>query len=281
MIDLHVHSTFSDGELTPLEILRVCFEKNISVISITDHDNFFGVKQALQTNPYNNITVIPGIEIDAYYPKGTLHILGYNISFNNPSLNAVISQIHEDNVTRIKSLISELKKNYNISFKEKDIDDIFLCDGTVGRPDVARLCVKYGYSKSVKEAFELLLNPLKEKVIKKKLELSDYECIKYITDAGGIASIAHPITLKKNIDDLEIYLRKLQSYGLKAVEAYHSTHSNEDTINLINISKKLNFLTSGGSDYHGPIAKPDIQIGSGKNNNLNITNLTILNELLE
>jgi predicted metal-dependent phosphoesterase TrpH len=281
MIDLHIHSTFSDGELTPLEVLNVCYKKNISIISITDHDNFSGVRQAIQTNPYSNITVIPGIEIDAYYPKGTLHILGYNISFNNPSLNAVISQIHEDNVTRIKSLISELKKNYNISFKEKDIDDIFLCDGTVGRPDVARLCVKYGYSKSVKDAFKLLLNPLKEKVIKKKLELSDCECIKYITDAGGIASIAHPITLKKNTDDLEIYLKKLQSYGLKSVEVYHSTHSNEDTINFINISKKLNLLTSGGSDYHGPITKPDIQIGSGKNNNLNINNLTILNELLE
>lgn len=281
MIDLHVHTTFSDGELTPLEVLNMCYKNNIFVISITDHDSFSGVKQALQTNPYDNITVIPGIELDAYYPKGTLHILGYNISFNNPTLNNVISQINEDNVMRLKSLISELKKNFNISFKENDIDDIFLRDRSVGRPDVAKLCVKYGYSTSVKEAFELLLNPLKEKVIKKKLDLSDYECIKYITDAGGIASIAHPITLKKNTDDLEIYLKNLQSYGLKAVEVYHSTHSKKDTINFINISNKLNLLTSGGSDYHGPLAKPDIQIGSGKNNNLNITNLTILNELLE
>lgn len=281
MIDLHVHTTFSDGELTPLEVLNMCYKNNISVISITDHDNFSGVKTALQTNPYGNITIIPGIELEAYYPIGTLHILGYNISFNNPTLNNVISQINEDNVMRLKSLISELKKNFNISFKENDIDDIFLRDGSVGRPDVAKLCVKYGYSTSVKEAFELLLNPLKEKVIKKKLELSDYECIKYITDAGGIASIAHPITLKKNTDDLEIYLKNLQSYGLKAVEVYHSTHSKEDTINFINIANKLKLLTSGGSDYHGPLAKPDIQIGSGKNYNLNITNLTILNELLE
>ena len=85
MIDLHVHTTFSDGELTPLEVLNVCYKNNISIISITDHDNLSGVKQALQLNPYDNITVIPGIELEAYYPKGTLHILGYNISFNNIS----------------------------------------------------------------------------------------------------------------------------------------------------------------------------------------------------
>lgn len=280
-IDMHIHSTFSDGELTPLEILNICNKNNISVLSITDHDNFSGTKQAIQTNPYDNITVIPGIELDAYYPKGSLHILGYNFSFNDPKLNNIISQIHEDNVIRLKSLISELKKNFNISFKEEDIEDIFLSDGTVGRPDVAKLCVKYGYTNSVKEAFKVLLNPVKEKVVKKKIELSDYECIKYITDAGGIASIAHPITLKKDIDDLTIYLKKLQSYGLKGIEVYHSTHSKKDTINFINISKKLDLLTSGGSDYHGPIVKPDIHIGSGKNNNLNITNLSILNKILE
>ena len=165
MIDLHVHTTFSDGELTPLEVLNVCYKNNISIISITDHDNLSGVKQALQLNPYDNITVIPGIELEAYYPKGTLHILGYNISFNNANLNNVISQINQDNVMRLKSLITELKKNFNISFKEKDVDDIFLRDGSVGRPDIAKLCVKYGYSTSVKEAFELLLNPLKEKLL--------------------------------------------------------------------------------------------------------------------
>lgn len=279
-IDMHIHSTFSDGELTPLEILNVCNKKSIFVMSITDHDNISGVKQAIKLNSYQNINIIPGIELDAYYPKGQLHILGYNFSLNDTALNSVIKELDADNVRKIKSLLSELKKHFNISFKNRDIEKIFSSDGTVGRPDVAKLCVKYGYAASTKEAFKLLLNPLKDKVVKRKIQLTDEECIKYITDAGGIASIAHPVTIKKDINELTLYLHKLKSYGLSCIEVYHSMHSREDTNNFIKISKELELLNSGGSDYHGPIIKPDIQIGSGKNNNLNVTDLTILNKLL-
>ena len=87
--DLHIHSTFSDGELTPMEILDICNKENINVISITDHDNFEGVKKAIKENPYKNITIIPGIEFSAFYPKGTLHILGYNFDTNDPVLKQI------------------------------------------------------------------------------------------------------------------------------------------------------------------------------------------------
>ena len=279
-VDLHIHSTFSDGELTPMEILDVCNKENINVISITDHDNFEGVKKAIKENPYKNITIIPGIEFSAFYPKGTLHVLGYNFNTNDPILKQISFDLDRLNRIKLQNLLYALKKYKNISFKESEIDEIMTSAGTVGRPYIARLLVSYRFVNSVSEAFKYILNPLKKKIANPKFDISAYECIKYIKQAGGISSIAHPITLKKDIKSTTRYIEKLQKYGLDAIEVFHSSHLQEDRTNFVNIAKNLGLLISGGSDFHGINTKPDIQIWRGKNNNLMLNDkLTIIKKI--
>lgn len=279
-VDLHIHSTFSDGELTPIEILNVCNNENINVISITDHDNFEGVKKAIKENPYKNITVIPGIEFSAFYPKGTLHILGYNFDTNDPVLKQISFDLDRLNRIKLENLLYALKKFQNISFKESEIDEIMTSAGTVGRPYIARLLVSYGFVNSVSEAFKSILNPLKKKIANPKFDISAYECIKYIKQAGGITSIAHPITLKKDITSTTRYIENLQKYGLDAIEVFHSSHTQDNRSDFLSIANKLGLLISGGSDFHGINTKPDIQIWRGKNNNLMLNDdLTIIKKL--
>ena len=279
-IDLHVHSTYSDGEKEPLEILEICHNSNVSIVSITDHNNVLGVKEAISNNPYPDLHIIPGIEIDCYTPIGQLHILGYNIDLKNKKLNDFCSLVMEDDRKRLESLLVQLKRIFNLDFSDEDLQDIFLAKGSVGRPDIAKLCLKYGYCETTKEAFKKIFKPVKEFVLKSSTEIFDYECLNYINEAGGIASIAHPITLEKDLDDLKNYLIKLKDFGLTGVEVYHSNQSARFTNDLIKISNEIGLLQSAGSDYHGPILKPHIQIGSGNNNNLNITNLSILSKLI-
>lgn len=279
-VDLHIHSTFSDGELTPMEILDICNKENINVISITDHDNFEGVKKAIKENPYKNITIIPGIEFSAFYPNGTLHILGYNFDTNDPVLKQISFDLDRLNRIKLENLLYALKKFQNISFKESEIDEIMTSAGTVGRPYIARLLVSYRFVNSVSEAFKYILNPLRKKIANPKFDISAYECIKYIKLAGGITSIAHPITLKKDITSTTRYIENLQKYGLDAIEVFHSSHLQEDRTNFLNIAKNLGLLISGGSDFHGINTKPDIQIWRGKNNNLRLNDdLTIIKDL--
>ena len=152
--------------------------------------------------------------------------------------------------------------------------------GTVGRPYIARLLVSYGFVNSVSEAFKSILNPLKKKIANPKFDISAYECIKYIKQAGGITSIAHPITLKKDITSTTRYIENLQKYGLDAIEVFHSSHTQDNRSDFLSIANKLGLLISGGSDFHGINTKPDIQIWSGKNNNLMLNDdLTIIKKL--
>lgn len=279
-IDMHVHSTYSDGELDPLQILDLCKQNDISVISITDHDNVLGSKKAIYHNPYPDITVIPGIELDAKYSGGRLHILGYNINLENVKLNETVKRIMEDNINRMKSLLFLLKSHYNFTFSEEDISKVLFSAGSVSRPDIARLCFKYGYCSTVREALDCIFEPLHDKMEKKKMALTDRDCIQLITEAGGMAVLAHPVTLRKNLDDTKSYIKILQSYGLRGVEVYHSDHTAQLSREYLAMTNELGLLYSGGSDYHGPTVKPDIQLGRGKNNNLNLSNLSILTEIV-
>ncbi len=283
--DLHVHSIFSDGEYEPLKILDMCNECGISHVAITDHNETKGTKEAYKNNPYPNITVIQGIELSVHYPVkgGEFHILGYNINPDNEELNSVISGIREDNIIRVKALLYYLKSLYNISFPDEDIKEVFSKCGNIGRPEIAKLMVKYSYVDTVHNAFKDFFIPLDNKLPKRKFVLYEKEAIKYITNAGGIASQAHIISLKKNEAEMKAHIANLINYGLSAIEVYHSSHSKVFSDFLLNLAKEFNLLVSGGSDFHGPTVKPGIMLGKGKNNNINldsVNKLTILKELM-
>ena len=280
-IDLHIHTTYSDGEYTPLEILQLCNQRRVKIISITDHNNIEGAKEAIRLNPYHDIQVVSGIEFSARYDKkgGQLHILGYDIDLENEQLNSITKEMMKDSIRRVESLVFELKKEFGLTFSDKDISEMLSSYGNIGRPEVAKLCVKYGYTSSVDEAFKRYFEPVNDKLVKKNISLTGKECIELIIQAGGIPCLAHPILLKKNLKDIKDYIKFLVTYGLQGVEVYHSLHTEEFSKELLKIVDEYGLVYSVGSDYHGPIVTPNYEIGSGQNNNIANQYASILSKL--
>ena len=278
MIDLHVHTIYSDGEYTPKQILDKCKQRGITTVAITDHNAMEGSKRALFENDYPDITVISGVELSAVYPVrgANLHILGYNFNLQDKCLNDVTNSIMQDNVARLKSLVDLFVKHYNFSFRDEDLEKVYASVGNIGKPDIARLCVSYGYAKTVREVFDNYINPIEDKMKKRSTLLTDRDCIDYIKNAGGIACLAHPIELKKSIAELKTYIKTLMSYGLEAVEVYQSKHSKKYSQQLLEFVNEFGLVYSVGSDYHGPLVSPDADLGFGNNHNLQIETASIL-----
>ena len=278
MIDLHVHTIYSDGEYTPIQILDKCKQRGINVVAITDHNAMEGARRAVLENPYKDITVISGVELSAVYPvrAANLHILGYNFNLEDKALNDVTNAVMRDNVSRLQSLVYLLYKHYNFSFKEQDLERVYSSIGNIGKPDIARLCVNYGYAKTVREIFDKYINPIEDKIMKRRTLLTDRDCIEYIKNAGGVPCLAHPIELKKSMPELREYIKSLMAYGLEAVEVYQSKHSKEYTRELLELVNDFGLLYSVGSDYHGPFVSPDADLGFGNNHNLHIETASIL-----
>lgn len=267
MIDLHIHSTNSDGTKTPSELLNLAKEKNITTLAITDHENIEGSKK-LTHLPHEGITIYSGVELNAKVDKGQMHILGYNIDLENRNLNNRLRELKENSIYNIKLYINQLKEKYNINFPQEDIDNILNREGNIGRPLLALLLIKYGYVNSVAEAFDNYLND--EEVRKHKIWVTKEECIKLILDAGGIPVLAHPFTLKLNDEELKEEIKYLVSLGLKGIETIHSKGSEENRNYYKELAKEFNLITTGGTDYHGPEVKPNIELGTGINNNVGL-----------
>lgn len=266
-IDLHTHTIHSDGTLTPKELLQLAKKNNIDVLAITDHDNIEGSKQLIYGN-HDGINVYSGVELNAKVDKGQMHILGYNIDLENEELNKKLKELKQHSISNIKLYIEQLKNDFNIILPENDINDLLTRDGNIGRPQLALILVKYGYCNTVKEAFDKYL--MDDKVRKMKFWITKEECINLIINAGGIPVLAHPFTLKMSKEELHKEIEYLVSIGLKGIEIIHSKSSEEERNYYDKLAKEFNLLTTGGTDFHGKEVKPDIELGTGKNNNVQV-----------
>lgn len=275
LIDLHTHSFYSDGEYSPDDLIKLAIKNNIKIIALTDHDTLLGIKNINYNG--NDIKVIPGIELSAKVDKGRMHILGYNIDKNNKQLNEKMDELRDNSLHSVLSLMEQLKNDYNIRFKYDDIKDLVNSNHNLGRPDLAKFCIKYNLADSVQDAFDKYLIPAYDKCRKNSKGINYVECIKLILESGGIPVLAHPKTLLLNEKKLTSLLEDMVNHGLKGIEVYHSSHTKEEIDLYIKLANEFNLLISGGSDYHGPTVKPNIQLGTGENNNLSITQLSILN----
>lgn len=284
LIDMHTHTNYSDGDLSPMELVKLAIENNIGVLAITDHDTIEGIKHVDRNNPIiikSGIKIINGIELSAKTTKGRMHILGYNINLNNDDLNNKMKILKNNSINSTLSVMEQIKRDYGIVFTYEDIKNLVNSNHNLGRPDLAKLCIKYGYAKSVGEAFDKYLvdahNKIRKYGIIKGLEYK--ECLELIIKSGGIPVLAHPKSLELDKKDFLILLKEMISYGLQGIEVYHSSHTKKEMEYYLSIAKEYNLLISGGSDYHGTIVKPDIELGSGKNNNIKIRKLSILDKI--
>lgn len=280
LIDLHTHTCYSDGDLNPNELIKLAFENNVGTLAITDHNTILGLKNIeYQSEEASYVKVIPGIELSAKVPKGKMHVLGYNLDINNSELNKKIIQLRNDSINNVLSIIEQIKKDYGIIFTYEEIKELVNLNHNLGRPDIAKLCVKNGYAENVQDAFDKYLIDAYNKTRKISKRLSYEECLQLILNSGGVPVLAHPKSLGLNDKEFLILIKDMINCGLKGIEVYHSTHSEGETDYYLSIAQKYGLLTSGGSDYHGYSVKPDIKIGTGKNGNVKIKKLSLLDHI--
>lgn len=272
MIDLHSHSTHSDGTLTPSELLILAKEKGIEYFAITDHDDIEGSKNLIESK-HDGITIYSGVELNAKVDKGQMHILGYNIDLYNEELNNRLKELKENSKHNIMLYVNQLKEDFNIELPQKDIDEILNREGNIGRPLLALLLIKYGYVSTVAEAFDKYLRD--DKVRNHKMWITKEECINLILNAGGIPVLAHPFTLKLTDEELHKEIKTLVGLGLKGIEIVHSNGNEEQREYYKQLAKEFNLITTGGTDYHGKEVKPNIELGTGIKGNVKLFKETI------
>jgi len=271
IIDLHTHSTASDGSMTSAELVRHAKEIGLAAIALTDHDTVGGVKEALEEGKRIGLEVIPGIEISVDY-KPEMHILGFFLNINEyANVKKELGLIKQGREERNKKIINKLNE-LDVNITEEEVKSVAAGDIT-GRPHIARVLMSKGYVKTMDEAFDKYLSKTGLAYFK-RFELQPIDGIKLIKNAGGIPVIAHPIFLRKSYDDMDKLLGELKEYGLAGIEAIYSENSKEDTGNLLRLAIKHQLLVTGGSDFHGTY-KSGIELGIGRGN------LKVPYELLE
>ena len=257
--DLHIHSTASDGQYTPVQLVELAKGCGLTVMALTDHDTMDGLEEAVRAGKQCGLYVIPGVELSAKeYP--TFHILGYGFDLQASPLAELCR--------RMKTQRDERTKRLLVFLREKEIDlSVFevmeLAGGDViGRPHFAQAMVRRGYVSSNREAFDRYLDTQEyhEKVERGKPSVR--ECMKAIKDSGGKVSLAHPYQIGVSDGELDKLVGELVGYGLDAVECYYPKYTSEQQEFYLRLVEKYHLHQTGGSDFHGEKVKPDVELAS-------------------
>jgi len=256
-IDLHAHTTASDGSLTPTELVVKAAEEGLTALAITDHDTLDGLAEAEEAARQMNIELVPGIELAVSYPSGRFHMLGYLLDRSDPALNGRLTLLKENRANRNARMVEKLRG----LAVDITLDDVIAESGggQVGRPHMAAALVKRGLATSVQDAFDrYLADGAAAHVPKDKITVE--EGLDLIHAAGGLAVMAHPSSLKLTGDTLAAELVRLRQLGLDGLECYYSQHTPEQTDTLLDMARAAGLLATGGSDFHGN-AKPHVHLG--------------------
>ncbi len=248
-IDLHMHTTASDGTSSPEELVKTCSELGLETIAVTDHDNTTAVETVKKIAEEYDLEVIPGIEISTYRGEAEYHILGYFIDLENDSLLGLTEAILQSRVDRTHEMIEKLTEmGYPLEFS--DVKK-FAAGVSLGRPHIARALMEKGYVDSINQAFTDKFIGGGGRAYVEKKKVLPIEAITVILKAGGVPVIAHPnlINHGQPLDKKEI--ARLKDVGLKGVEVYQTKHDKKTTERYKKIAKELDLLITGGSDYHG------------------------------
>ena len=268
MIDLHIHSTASDGSLTPAEIIDKASESGITGLSLTDHDTIDGAKQILAGRVENAPAFLTGVEIscslpEEYHREGSLHILGYGFDVHNRHLNHTLEQLKKARADRNPKIIRKLNDlGYDICLEQVEKP---ASSGQTGRPHIARVMVEKGIADSFDHAFDEFLAKGRPAYVD-KFRLPCREAVHAVHEAGGLAVLAHPGLIEPDGGEVpEKLIKELASLGLDGIEVYYPEHSEKQTEHLAEIAERLDLLTTGGTDFHGSFKK-GIELGIGYGN---------------
>lgn len=274
-IDLHVHSTRSDGTLTPSELVQHAAKCNLQAFALTDHDNTDGLEEALEAAKQYHIEVIPGIEFSTEYLGHDIHIVALEPNFRHPDFQEKINFYRAERLHRNQKMIDKMAADgINISYEK-----MAECFGKTvwTRAHFAKYLAEHGYVSNMHDAFQTHIGDHCKYFVPRD-KVSPFEVTELIRRFHGIPVLAHPFQYRFSEDELEVLLYLLRNAGLIGIEAYYPTHSAAQTEYILQLAQKYDFCPSGGSDFHGA-NKPTIELGSGKCN-LNIP-YEILSKLRE
>jgi predicted metal-dependent phosphoesterase TrpH len=253
--DLHLHSTASDGRLSPEEVVRTAAKLGLAVISITDHDSVDGIAPALKAaENHPPLRVIPGVECSTDVPHGEVHVLGYFIDYTNPELVIKLAAFRNSRKVRAQKMIDKLA-GMGINIEWNRVEDI-AGSGSVGRPHIAQAMLEKGYVPSLKEAFNRYIGREAPAYVERE-KMTPEEVVQLTTRVGGLAVLAHPA----DIEDLEHLIPRLQRVGLVGMEVYYNNYPLRTTQYLASLAHKHALVATGGSDFHGMDNATETPIG--------------------
>ena len=259
MIDLHVHSVYSDGTDTPAELVQKAEKRGLTALALTDHDTVGGIEPLLAAASGSVVEAVPGIELSAECERGTMHVLGYFVDYTCRALLDKIETVRAGRDERNTEILKKLNKlGYVLMWS--DVEKHAGCD-VVGRPHFAEALVERGHVRSRKAAFDLLLGKGRPAYVE-RYRYTARECIELIHAAGGISVLAHPATIHLPDDQLKGLVKGLKACGLGGIEAYYAEHKPENIEKFCGWAKDFDLICTGGTDYHGDNS-PDLKLGSG------------------
>ncbi|MBT8042702.1 MAG: PHP domain-containing protein [Pontiella sp.] len=259
MIDLHVHSIYSDGTNTPSELLELAEQRGLTALALTDHDTVAGIEPLLEAAKDSAVEAVPGIELSAACERGTMHILGYFIDHTCPVLLEKMEKVRAGREERNREILKKLNKlGYVLLWS--DVEDQ-AGEDVIGRPHFAEALVAKGLVKTRKKAFDLLLAKGRP-AYAERYRYTAEECIGLIHQAGGVSVLAHPATIYMPDAQLKDLVKQLAGHGLKGIEVYYAEHNPANRARFSGWAKEFGLICTGGTDYHGTNT-PDLKLGTG------------------
>ncbi len=249
-IDLHMHSTVSDGTDAPMHLVQKLKEKKIELFSLTDHDDFLGCQVLQDYLVDDDIHFINGIELSCEYKNQKYHILGYGYDLEAKQLPELCASVHDQRMQKLTDRIENLKNQHGIVFEQEDIDSMYRLLNP-GKPHLGNMLVKYGHASNLSEAINTYLNTYEPPIP----NLTPEEAIETILSCGGIPVLAHGVygdgRQKLSATELEERVIYLKNIGLQGIECYYSTYTQQQLEFTKAIAKKYDMYATAGSDYHG------------------------------
>ena len=270
-VDLHTHSTASDGTLSPTELMRAASAAGLAAIALTDHDTGNGLAEAAAEAAKLGIRFVPGIEISAEYPHpGTLHILGHFVDPESPGLRKMSTILLEGRNARNPKIVERLNQlGCKITMEQVEAIARERVEAgqpvVIGRPHIAEALVRANCVANLKQAFNVYLGTTGSAFFPKE-RLTPRQAIDCIHEAGGLATVAHPVQLRcDNPAHLQTVIGNLAEAGMDGIEVWHCDHDENARGTMLELSRRYNLVPTGGSDFHGG-HKPDVALGRGRNN---------------
>jgi len=244
-VDLHIHSTASDGRYSPQEIIGKAAGLGLETIALADHDSIDGIAPALEeVRKLKRLQFIPGVEVSTDVPNGEVHVLGYFIDYTSEELAAALARFRHSREGRAQGMIDRLKElGINLSWERvREIAG----DGAIGRPHIAQAMLEKGYISSIKEAFDRYIARDGPAYVERE-KMTPVEAVQLVLRNKGIAVMAHPFT----VPEPEAMIAELKAAGMAGIEAYYNGYTAEEIGQLIAMARNHELVVTGGTDYHG------------------------------